>query len=161
MVDYVIVGAGSAGCVLANRLSEVPENQVVLLEAGGKDSNPFIHMPAGYLALMKSGSVDWHYHTDPQPHLDNRVLFWPRGKVLGGSSSINGMVYIRGHASDYDMWAQLGNRGWNGKDVFPFFRKAERWEGPADEVDDSGNDYVQQFINGSADGPIQMEVLKS
>lgn len=125
MVDYVIVGAGSAGCVLANRLSAAPENDVVLLEAGGKDSNPFIHMPAGYLALMKSGSVDWHYHTEPQPHLDNRVLFWPRGKVLGGSSAINGMVYIRGHASDYDMWAQLGNRGWSFADCLPYFIRSE------------------------------------
>lgn len=133
MVDYVIVGAGSAGCVLANRLSEVPENQVVLLEAGGKDSNPFIHMPAGYLALMKSGSVDWHYHTDPQPHLDNRVLFWPRGKVLGGSSSINGMVYIRGHASDYDMWAQLGNRGWSFADCLPYFIRSEGRQLGADD----------------------------
>ncbi|WGS18135.1 MULTISPECIES: choline dehydrogenase [unclassified Bradyrhizobium] len=133
MVDYVIVGAGSAGCVLANRLSAVPENDVVLLETGGKDTNPFIHMPAGYLALMKSGSVDWHYHTDPQPHLDNRVLFWPRGKVLGGSSSINGMVYIRGHASDYDMWAQLGNRGWSYADCLPYFIRSEGREAGADD----------------------------
>jgi choline dehydrogenase len=133
MVDYLIVGAGSAGCVLANRLSAVPENAVVLLEAGGRDTNPFIHMPAGYLALMKSGSVDWHYHTDPQPHLDNRVLFWPRGKVLGGSSSINGMVYIRGHASDYDMWAQLGNRGWSYADCLPYFIRSEGRETGADD----------------------------
>ncbi|KWV46220.1 choline dehydrogenase [Bradyrhizobium macuxiense] len=133
MVDYVIVGAGSAGCVLANRLSAVRENDVVLLEAGGRDTNPFIHMPAGYLALMKSGSVDWHYHTDPQPHLDNRVLFWPRGKVLGGSSSINGMVYIRGHASDYDLWAQLGNRGWSYGDCLPYFIRSEGRQAGADE----------------------------
>ncbi|MHC2437191.1 choline dehydrogenase [Bradyrhizobium sp. USDA 4451] len=132
MVDYVIVGAGSAGCVLANRLSASPDSKVVLLEAGGRDTNPFIHMPAGYLALMKSGSVDWHYHTDPQPHLNDRILFWPRGKVLGGSSAINGMVYIRGHVSDYDMWAQLGNRGWSAADCLPYFIRSEGREAGAD-----------------------------
>ena len=128
MVDYIIVGAGSAGCVLANRLSAEPGTTVALLEAGGKDWSPFIRMPAGYLALMKSGAVDWGYYTEKQPHLENRVMFWPRGKVLGGSSSINGMVYIRGHSSDYDLWAQLGNRGWSYDDCMPYFKRSERRE---------------------------------
>lgn len=125
MVDYIVVGAGSAGCVLANRLSTDPHTTVAVLEAGGKDRNMFIQMPAGYLALMKSGAVDWGYHTEPQPRVDNRVMFWPRGKVLGGSSAINGMVYIRGHASDYDVWAQLGNRSWSYDDCLPYFKRAE------------------------------------
>lgn len=132
-VDYIIVGGGAAGCVLANRLSADPGVRVVLIEAGGNDSSPFIRMPAGYLALMRSGALDWHYHTDPQPHMDNRVMFWPRGKVLGGSSSINGMVYIRGHASDYDGWEQMGNRGWSYADCLPYFKRSERREAGADD----------------------------
>ncbi len=133
MTDYIIVGAGSAGCVLANRLSADPAVTVTLLEAGGRDRNPFIHMPAGYRQLMISGSVDWGYRTVPQKHCYNRTFQWPRGKVLGGSSSINGMVYIRGHASDYDHWAQFGNRGWSYADVLPYFKRAEGWELGEDE----------------------------
>jgi choline dehydrogenase len=128
LYDYIIIGAGSAGCVLANRLSADPAAKVLLLEAGGKDSNPFIHMPAGYVALMKGGWVDWGYHTEPQNNLANRKLFWPRGKVLGGSSSVNAMVYIRGCHSDYDTWRQLGNAGWSYADVLPYFRRAETYE---------------------------------
>ncbi|HVJ53382.1 MAG TPA: choline dehydrogenase [Aliidongia sp.] len=134
MYDYVIVGAGSAGCVLANRLTEDSSVKVLLLEAGDRDTNPFIHMPAGYVALMRSGSVDWGYHTEPQKNLAGRTLFWPRGKVLGGSSSVNGMVYIRGCHSDYDMWRQLGNEGWSYADCLPYFRRSERYER-------GGNDY--------------------
>jgi choline dehydrogenase len=128
MYDYIIVGAGSAGCVLANRLSEDASVKVLLLEAGPRDTNPFIHMPAGYVALMRGGWVDWGYHTEPQKNLKNRKLFWPRGKVLGGSSSVNAMVYIRGCHSDYDTWRQLGNAGWSYADCLPYFRRSERYE---------------------------------
>jgi choline dehydrogenase len=123
--DYIIVGAGSAGCVLANRLSEDPECRVLLLEAGPRDWNPFIHMPAGLAQLIKFKSVNWSYETEPEPGLNNRRLYWPRGKVLGGSSSINAMCYIRGHASDYDDWRDLGNGGWGFADVLPYFRRSE------------------------------------
>ena len=101
--DYVIVGAGSAGCVLAARLSENPRTRVLLLEAGGKDSAREIHIPAAFSKLFKT-AVDWNYSTEPEPHLHNRKLYWPRGKVLGGSSSINAMIYIRGNPADYDGW---------------------------------------------------------
>jgi choline dehydrogenase len=133
MTDFIIVGAGSAGCVLANRLSADPSANVVLLEAGGRDTSPFIHMPAGYRQLMLSGAVDWGYRTVPQKHAGNRTFQWPRGKVLGGSSSVNGMVYIRGHQSDYDHWAQMGNRGWSWDDVLPYFKRSETWELGEDE----------------------------
>ena len=128
--DYVIVGGGSAGCVLANRLSADPSVNVALLEAGPGDKNFLIHMPMGYPALMKTGWFDWGYHTEPQAGMGGRRLYWPRGKVLGGSSSVNAMIYIRGVPSDYDMWAQLGNRGWAWDDVLPYFKKAETyWQG--------------------------------
>jgi choline dehydrogenase len=123
--DYVIVGGGSAGCVVANRLSVDPRVSVVLLEAGGWDRHPFIRMPAGFLPLMQSGVLDWGYHSEPQKNLGNRVLYLPRGKVIGGSSAINGMVYFRGDESDYDQWAQLGNPGWSYADCLPFFIKSE------------------------------------
>ena len=125
MYDYIIVGAGSAGCVLANRLSANPNNRVLLLEAGGRDWSPFIHMPAGLARLVTQTSLNWNYNTSPQKNLNNRELFWPRGKVLGGSSSINAMCYIRGQAEDYDHWAQLGNKGWGFSDVLPYFIKSE------------------------------------
>ncbi|MCK9993808.1 MAG: choline dehydrogenase, partial [Alphaproteobacteria bacterium] len=122
--DYVITGAGSAGCVLANRLSEDPKVTVLLLEAGPKDSNPMIHLPAGFASTLKDPKVNWLYETEPEPGTNNRAIEWPRGKVLGGSSSINGLLYVRGQAQDYDHWAQLGNRGWAWDDVEPYFRKS-------------------------------------
>jgi choline dehydrogenase len=125
MFDYIIVGAGSAGCVLANRLSENPETRVLLLEAGSSDWNPLVHMPAGIAQLVGQKGVNWDYNTAPEPQLNQRSLWWPRGKVLGGSSSINAMCYIRGHAKDYDEWEQLGAEGWNWKNVLPYFRKSE------------------------------------
>ncbi len=132
--DYVIVGAGSAGCVLANRLTEDPATRVILIEAGGRDWHPFIHIPAGYMKLLQHPKLTWGYKADKNAGLNGREIPYPRGKVLGGSSSINGLIYIRSQPEDYDHWAQLGNRGWSSEEVFPYFRKSERWEGPADAV---------------------------
>ena len=125
MYDYIIVGAGSAGCVLANRLSEDPACRVLLLEAGPSDWHPFIHMPAGLAKLVGKKGVNWDYSTQPDPALEGRELWWPRGKVLGGSSSINAMCYIRGHARDYDEWATLGAQGWHWDNVLPYFKRSE------------------------------------
>lgn len=126
--DYVIAGAGSAGCVLAGRLGADPAVSICLLEAGPADASPFIRMPIGLMWLMMSRRLNWRYFTEPQAHLDGRRLFWPRGKTLGGSSSSNAMIYVRGHPADYDAWAALGNRGWSYAEVLPYFLRAERHE---------------------------------
>ena len=128
MYDYVIVGGGSAGCVMAARLSEDPAVRVCLLEAGKADRSVFIHAPLGFAAAAPLGLFNWNYETVPQPGLGGRRGYAPRGKVLGGSSSINAMVYTRGNRLDYDQWAALGNPGWAFDDVLPFFRKAEHSE---------------------------------
>ena len=130
--DYIIVGAGSAGCVLANRLSEDRAARVFLIEAGGRDRHPYIHIPIGLGRMHDRRMFDWGYHTDPEPNLNNRRIEAMRGKVLGGSSSINVMAYTRGHASDYDRWAQKGARGWSYADVLPYFRRCETWQGGED-----------------------------
>lgn len=132
--DYIIVGAGSAGCVLANRLSADPSVNVLLLEAGGSDRNFLYRMPAGFFELMRRGSGNWNFETVPQPGLNGRKMYFPRGKVLGGSSSINGMVVSRGNAGDYDRWAQMGNPGWGWDDCLPYFRKIESCLSPVDDT---------------------------
>ena len=123
--DYIVVGAGSAGCVLANRLSADPDCSVLLVEAGGKDRNPLFRLPMLMGKLFHSGIYNWRYHTEPVPSLDGRSLYWPRGKVLGGSSTINGMIYVRGNRHDYDRWAQMGLAGWSYDEVLPAFRRSE------------------------------------
>jgi choline dehydrogenase len=136
--DYIIVGAGSAGCVLANRLSASGQQRVLLLEAGGKDRNIWIHIPLGYGKLFTDPRVNWLYSSEPEPELNGRSVIQPRGKVLGGSSSINGLLYIRGQAEDFDHWRQLGNTGWSFDDVLPYFRKGENQERGADELHGAG-----------------------
>ena len=129
--DYIVIGAGSAGCVVASRLSE-DGSKVVLLEAGPRDTNPWIHIPAGVLKVLNVPGINWNFMSEGEPGTAGRQLQWPRGKVLGGTSSINGMLYVRGNAADFDNWAQMGCRGWSYEDVLPFFKKSETYRGQGD-----------------------------
>lgn len=161
MFDYVIVGGGSAGCVLAARLSEDPTIRVCLLEAGPTDKSILIHVPAGLALMAKSNQVNWALSTVPQPGLNGRRGYQPRGKVLGGSSSVNAMVYIRGHRNDYDQWAAQGNPGWSYDDVLPYFKRAEHNERGADEFHGSGGPLnVMDLRSPNRFGPIFVEAAK-
>jgi choline dehydrogenase len=158
--DYIIIGAGSAGCVLANRLSEDADKRVLLLEAGGKDGSLMIKMPAGVGSLIgKAGPQNWGFWTEPEPNLNDRKLWWPRGKGWGGSSSINGMVYIRGHARDYDQWRQMGLPGWGYADVLPYFKKSESLEGGADPW--HGGDGPLKVSKASSPNPIYSAAIQA
>ena len=149
--DYIIIGGGSAGCTLAARLTEDPGNRVLLLEAGGRNENMLVRMPAGVGELIKQKSAhNWGFWTEPEPHLDDRRLWWPRGKGLGGSSAINGMVYIRGHPLDYDEWRQRGLTGWGWDDVLPYFKRLERHHSPGDL---HGGDGPLHVSTGESDSP--------
>lgn len=152
MFDYIIVGAGSAGCAMAYRLGEAGRS-VLVIEHGGTDAGPFIQMPAALSYPMNMGIYDWGLKTEPEPHLDGRVLATPRGKVIGGSSSINGMVYVRGHARDFDHWAESGATGWGFADVLPYFKRMENWHVPGD-VEWRGHDGPLHVTRGPRSNPL-------
>ncbi len=165
--DYIVVGAGSAGCVLAARLSEDPSTRVLLLEAGPPDRSFWIHLPIGYGKTMWSEKYNWCFHTDPDPNMNGRRIYWPRGKTLGGSSSINGLIYIRGQREDYDQWATLGCEGWGYDDVLPYFIKSERnvrgankFHGDTGQlsVSDIGtrSDLIDAFVQGAKQNGVPM-----
>ncbi|ASJ74081.1 GMC family oxidoreductase [Granulosicoccus antarcticus] len=163
--DYIVVGAGSAGAVLASRLSENPAVNVLLLEAGPKDNSFWIHLPIGYGKTMWSKKYNWCFHTEPDPGMNNRSIYWPRGKTLGGCSSINGLIYIRGQREDYDHWAELGNSGWSYDELLPYFIRSERNQRGASEyhggdgplsVSDIGdkNELIEAFISGAGESGV-------
>ena len=153
IADFIIIGGGSAGCVLANRLSANPRNSVLLLEAGGEDRNPLIHVPAGYIKTMVNPAINWMFETEPGEGTGGRRIAFPRGKVMGGSSAINAMLYVRGQRQDYDDWAQRGNLGWSYADVLPYFRKAEHCEALSTEDMDTS-------LRGQ-DGPLNVAMVRS
>src|SRR5215213_6439388 len=148
--DYIVVGAGSAGCVLANRLSADSRTRVLLLEAGPRDNYLWIHIPIGYGKTMFHPVYNWGFHTDPEPGTNNRKIYWPRGRGLGGSSSINGLIYIRGQREDYGAWAAAGNPGWSFAEVLPYFRRSEANERAPDP----------HQLHG-ADGPLRVSDIKA
>ena len=158
MHDYVIVGAGSAGCVLANRLTEDPDVSVLLIEAGGPDTNDFVHIPAAFSALYRSAQ-DWDHSTGYEPHCGNRRIYLPRGKVLGGSSSINAMIYIRGNRADYDEWRDLVGPGWGYDEMLPYFKRAEDNERGADDWHGAGGPLP--VANGRSMNPLSQAFIDS
>ncbi|WP_286828067.1 MULTISPECIES: GMC family oxidoreductase [Kordiimonas] len=157
--DYIVVGAGSAGCVMAARLSENSAVKVLLIEAGKKDSSMAIHMPGMIAKVVAPNKHNWNYWTEAQPHLNGRRLFWPRGKVLGGSSSINGLLYVRGHARDYDEWAQIGCKGWAWDDVLPYFKKAEGSDRGDDDLHSSEGPLLT--TQHTSDSPLNVGFLNA